>query len=220
MKNNRSLFLLLPLFLLLNSGCLHLPQLRIFQKKVPTPIIPIITEAMRETADLIARKIETPVELKAPAIVLSASLGSPDKPIQEKTIEKSSSVAVEKLQAGETDKRKKQEKQNSFLNEYEGKNISGTGFNLFGPLAVLGPIGLLAIFVFVPGSLGVCLWFIRRLRGTVSTLAQGVENYREENPEAIKALEDQWGRLQDRAHKSVVKFEKSRLIAKGLIKAT
>jgi hypothetical protein len=190
----------------LMAGC-QMPQWRVGQKSVPAPVqdSPAKVEAERAAADLIARKIETPAELKPVASQLSSSLGAPSKPITEPDIAKASEQASDDLRAEIAALQRQVEKQNKFLAKYAGKEIEGTGFNVFGPSMGLIVIGLIALGVACPPLMTLMFFVLRRMKATAGHLVAGVESFSKEEPEAAEKLKAGLSKAMDSTHKQLVR---------------
>lgn len=194
------------------AGCLHAPEWRVAQAKVPEPIVKSEKqiEAERQAADLIARKIETPVELKPVAQELSSSLGEPKAPI--KDTPKAPDEALEALRAGQRKQQEQITQLNRRLSKFQGKEIEGTGVDLFAPTTALGVVGLIAACIFVPGFLTFVLFFIRRLFATIRVLVSKIQEFEAEEPEAAAKLKNSLSRGMDSAHKAMVRSVKAKLV--------
>lgn len=153
---------------------------RFFQAKVPTPIVkqePQL-EAERRSADLIARTVETPPELKPVAIALSQSLGTPKNPIKAEVpsdIPQASIVAVKDLHDNQLALQKQIFDLNKQLIKYQGKEIEGTGLNLLGPGIITLLIILAILGIMFPPIATLLLFAYRRLKTAASLVVQGVE---------------------------------------------
>ena len=200
------LILVTPLAL---SGCFSVPQWRVAQAKVPTPVVKTEkqTEAERQAADYIARTIETPIALKPVAQELSSSLGEPKAPIKEGP--KAADQAVAALHRGQLDQQAQIDRLNRLLAKHQGKEIEGTGVNLFAPTTGLGFIGLIAACIFVPGFLTFVLFVIRRAYGTLRVLVTKIREFEIAEPEAAAKLTESLGRGMDRSHKLLVRSLKA-----------
>lgn len=204
----KTIILISCLFL---AGC-QLPQWRVFQTKVPEPIVkgPRAVEVERQAADLLAKRIEKPVELIPVAQQLSASLGRPEHPLEGTTAE----LAPETVKALEKELLHTQgqlDKLNKLLTKNEGKKVEGTGINVFGVSFGLGAVGLVVLcFMFPP--IGLVLWSIfKRLSGALTSTAKGISNYISENPEAGEKLKGYLAKTQDAAHKAIISNIKAKL---------
>lgn len=195
------------------SGCASmLPQWRLFQKKVPAPIVKPAAqiETERRTADYIARKIEKPEQLVPMAIELSESLGEPEHPITDDL------DAAEARMAKEWHKTLLKSQQqlaelNTLLAKTEGKKIEGTGFNAFGISFGLGTLILIILLVAFP-PLGAILWTVfKRVSGALSATARGVADFIKDNPEAGEKLKASLAKTQDAVHKQLISKIKAKL---------
>lgn len=200
--------LILCLFL---TGC-QLPQWRVFQAKVPEPIVkaPRAVEVERQAADLLAKRIEKPAELIPVAQRLSASLGLPEKPLEGSTEE----LAPETVKALERELLRTQnqlDELNKLLTKNEGKKVEGTGINIFGASFSLGVVAIVVLCIMFP-PIGLVLWSIfKRLSGALTSTAKGISNYISENPEAGEKLKGYLAKTQDAAHKAIIHNIKSKL---------
>ncbi len=198
---------------LLLSGCASLmPQWRLFQKKVPAPIVKPAAqvEVERQAAEYIARTVEKPVELKPIAIGLSKSLGVPEKPILEAPAE----AAPDFYDAWMKVLKKEQEQRdelNAMLAKTEGKKIEGTGYNVFGFSVGAAGLALIILLVMFP-PLATIIWAIfTRVSGALTTTAKGIAEFVKENPDAGKRLKDKLAQTQDAVHKQVISKIKSKI---------
>jgi len=196
--------LILVLFLL--SGCTSiLPQWRVFQKKVPEPIIKPASqiEVERQTADYIARNIETPVQLKPMSVRLSESLGRPEKPIQDQLDE--AEAYMNKSWQKELRKQQDQlDELNKLLTAQGGKKIEGTGINVFGFTIGGAGIALIVLCVMFP-PIATILWTIfKRVSGALTTTAEGISNFIKDNPDSGAQLKSYLAETQDKVHKQVI----------------
>lgn len=191
------------------SGCSLLPEVRVFQKTVPVEqTAPEILEGQRQGAKYIEQKSATPgadpiktiADIHSVAVPLSTSLGEPKKPV---TVEDKDKV-IEALKKANLAEQRKAEDWKKFAQKYGGREIEGTGIDLAAPGAFLSVAGIVALFVFVPGTLTVALFFIRRLRLTLQNTVKSVQEFAEENPEAgAKLLARQSSNL-DRSEKKLI----------------
>jgi hypothetical protein len=194
-------------------GACSVPQMRVFQQEVPKPTEKSQQqiEAERSAADLLARKVTEPAEMIPVAQKLSDSLGVPTHPIAYEDLNKARGDALDRLLKGMIKEQNDALELNRKLDKYDGKKIEGTGFNMFG-VAVSGPILIIiALCIFFPGTITVIFWILRRVRGTLVSTVQGIQNFKEENPEVAKALNNALKGAQDEAHKVLVKKIKSTL---------
>jgi hypothetical protein len=203
--------------LMMLSGCLATPQWRVGQATVPIPIVKTEkqVEAERQAADLLARKIQEPAELKPVAVGLSASLGEPKVPL--KDTPQAPDKAVEALKQGLLLQQEQLAVLNKKLAKYQGKEVEDTGLNLFAPTTGLGLIGLIAACIFVPGFLTFVIFLIRRLFATIRVLVTKIQAFEAEEPVAAKKLKDSLSRGMDSQHKDIVRSVKAQLIREGRV---
>lgn len=189
--------------------------LRIFQAKVPPPTAPSseTTESQRRAADLIARKIEKPEELKPVAQGLSQSLGAPRTPIKADTPEelvKAADTSYNELRSTILELQKQIAAQNRYLARYQGKEIEGTGFSLLGPGMATIVIGLIALGVVFPPAFTIMGLMYRRLKAAGGIVVNQIEEAAKD-PETRAAVEKLKGSIQQKmyAHPQNTKALKS-----------
>lgn len=193
------------LWLFIGVACTA-PQWRIAQRKVPSPI-PSASEAEKRGAFLVAELITAPSAAIPLAKELSVSLG---EPMNRETSEAGIPSAIAGLEKGTKEKKRLESKRDAFLSKYQGYELENTGLNLFGPVSIGAGIALIV----APGALSVCFVVIRRLRATIQTISEGVENFKSSNPDKVEDLEYELGRKMDSMHKKIVRREKSVLRAR------
>ena len=212
MTNNMkkaSLFVLLPFLFL---GCI-MPEARVFQKKVPVEqASPEILEGQRQGAEYIEQKsaspgvdpVKTIEEIHAVAAPLSASLGEPAKKITVDDRVDDREVVIASLKKALLAEQKRADDWEKFSQKYAGTQLEGTGIDLATPGVFLGIGTLIALFIFVPGTLSVALFVMRRLRLTLQQTVKSVEEFAAENPEAAVSLKARQSSNLDRAEKALV----------------
>ena len=192
------------------SGC-QLPQWRVFQKKVPGPLVKAesVVELERQSADFIARNVIEPPELKPIAEKLSQSLGAPKEPILE-----SPAKAEDEFARAWNKELLKTQKQIRELNDelaaLNGKKVEDTGFNVFGPSMGLLVVGVVALLVMFPPLATVLWWLMQRASGALTRTAKGVSNFIKENPNEGERLKDYLEKAQDTVDRDVIAKIKSR----------
>lgn len=193
--------------LLLLSGC-ALSPMRLFQAKVPEPVLkaPVQLEAERASADLIARKLETPIELRPVAAKLSASLGAPMKPFDLPTVAQSANAASSNLDKGMVDMQKQLTALNLQLATYQGKTIEGTGLSLLGPGMATIVIGLIVLGVVFPPAFTMMGFAYKRLKATASIVVDQLDQAAKapETAAAVQAIKSKLSSEMDTAHKQVI----------------
>lgn len=201
---------ILLLLALSSAGCSLVP-VRVFKDKVPEPVVKgeKQIEAERQAADLLARVIFEPAELKPVAVSLSASLGAPVKPIPYVApvdLPKAVEVAGKALHAGQVEIQAKRDKLNEQLAENAGKAIEGTGFSIAGPSAILLVVGFVALLILFPSSIGVFMWFYRRLKSTAKSMVTTIEEAANEpeTKKAVSIIKEQLSKSMDKKNKKVV----------------
>lgn len=213
MKTARTVLLCAACLML--SGCASLlPEWRLFQKKVPAPIVKPASqvETERRTADYIARTVEQPPQLKGMARDLSESLGKPEHPI---AADATPDDAEERMAREWQKALRKQQEQldqlNALLAASEGKKIEDTGINVFGFSVGAAGLALVVLCVMFP-PLATILWAIfKRVSGALHATAQGIANFVKDNPDAGEKLKDYLSKTQDAAHKQIIRKLKSQL---------
>lgn len=198
----------LSLCLVLLTGC---SLGRVFQTKVPEPVSksPQQTEAERSAADLIARKLETPVELKPVATNLSASLGAPKYSLADVSnfnIGSASAHANQNLLDGMLRMQRQLDALNKKLTTLQGKDIEGTGISLLGPGMATIVIGLIVLGVVFPPAFTLMGIAYRRLKQTSSIIVDQIDEAAKapETADAMKKFKVAVGTKMDLAHKKVV----------------
>lgn len=190
--------------LLLCTGC---SGFRVLQSKVPAPLLkaPEQVEAERAAADLIAREIQAPVELKPVAGKLSFSLGAPLKPFTMPTIAQNANAANAGLDKALVGMQLRLDVLNRRLADLQGKAIEGTGFSLLGPGMGLVVIGLIVLGVLFPPAFTILFFIFKRLRAAAQTVVSTLDE--QQDPEVVAALatvKSQLSVKMDRAHKKVI----------------
>jgi hypothetical protein len=203
---------LLLLCVVLFSGCSMLPQWRVFQKKAPEPIVKTekATEVDRQAADLIAREITAPIELKPVAIKLSQSLGVPEKPLTGEIakVAEDATVAISKELVKV---QKERDELNVTLSKIEGKKIEGTGYNIFGFSMSLSVIVLIVLCVMFPPLATVIWWLVKRISGALSRTTKGISNYVKAHPDQGDKLKSYLSNVHDVADKTIIAKIKAKL---------
>lgn len=200
----KPLFAIFILFLV--TGC-TVGQWRVFKASVPAPIgkSAATLEAERRAADLIARKIEAPAELKPVAQGLSASLGAPSKPLKADTPEdfaKAADTSAAELRSALVAMQKQITRLNVDLIKYQGKAIEGTGFSMFGPGMTTIIIALIVLAVACPPALTLMAFAYRRLKAASKSVVNGLEEAAKDpkNREAVQEIKKKYIGGQMKAH--------------------
>lgn len=197
------------LFLLF--GCTACTPLHLFQSKVPEPVTPSADqiESQRSAADLIARKIQTPVELIPVAASLSASLGTPRKSLVDVkafSLPTAATQANTDLQSGIRDMQDQLHSLNVKLTKLQGKDIEGTGFSILGPGMAMVVIGLIVLGVVFPPAFTLLFMAFKRLRSTTGKIVSAIDSVSDEHETspAITTLKSTLSNVMDRVEKQVV----------------
>lgn len=188
------------------NGCSLLPKWKINQKTVPAAYVKTVQdlEAEKQAALFISQSIIAPEYLIPVAKSLSLSIGLPAVAFAAPHSVAGASQVSAKTNLVISHVQDARQKQDDFLNKYQGKTIEGTGFDVLAPAGGLGILGIIALLVFVPGSLSVLFWIIARLRGTVRTVATGIENFKAANPTVVQDLNNSLSKAMDEVHKKIV----------------
>jgi len=187
------------------SGC-QLPTWTVFKEKVPEPIVKSddAKEVERQAADLIARKIEEPKELKPVAVKLSESLGVPNKPLRNDNLEAAAEKAVDAINSELVEVQEKRVELNEQLAKNSGKAIEGTGYNLFGFSMSLSMIVLAVLFVMFP-PLAMIAWKVfSGVAGALKATVSGINDYVKANPDQADRLKSSLKGKHDAAHKAII----------------
>jgi hypothetical protein len=197
------------------AGCSLLPDFRVGQKKIDAKLAEKPAqqvEAERAGAQFIALKSAAPeadpvqqvADIHAVAVPLSASLGEPAVAVA--LADKDAVIAA--LQRGIVAEQKRADAWRAFARKYAGRELEGTGVDLSGIGGGVGLLAIIAACIFVPGFGTLVLFVIKRLRGTVQQVAQGIEEYAVEHPAKAAELKEYLSSTMDRATKAIVKREK------------
>jgi hypothetical protein len=181
---------------------------------------PAVLEGQRQGAKFIEQKSADPGEdlalalfdIHAVATPLSSSLGQPAKTV---TV-KDKDAAIRSLQKSNLAIQKKADDWKAFALKYQGKDLEGTGINLSGIGGFVGLGTILALIIFVPGGFTVFLFIIRRLRSSLTQVAQSIEEYATKNPDGAKDLKTRLSSNLDRAEKSIVEEVKKNINLKKI----
>jgi len=189
-------------------GC-SLPELRIFQKKVPVDPGPSTqsVEAQRTAAalivDLSAQPTADPVgriaAIHSVAVPLSASLG---EPLKRATVFDLPKVIVD-TQATVREAQARADKWREFSRKYAGKPLEDTGVNLAGPAGLLGLIGVVAACIAFPTLGWALLRLIPVLWGALKRSASFVESIAERTPELVAEMKADLPQTEDAIRKIV-----------------
>lgn len=190
------------------SGC---TALRVFQTKVPEPVVkaPVQVEAERQAADLIAKKIETPVELKPVAVSLSSSLGLPKVPVIDTptfNLPAAATHASADLASGIQQNQRQLDALNRKLTTLQGKDIEGTGISVLGPTTLLVVAAIVTLGIIFPPAFTFLFFAYRRLRQTTKLVVDQIDEASNapETVPVIKQIKSRLDGLMDTAHKKVI----------------
>jgi len=207
------------LFVLAMPGCALLPEMRIFQKKVPADMSvkpPAQVEGEKAGAAFIRAVSTPPVADPAKAVAaiypvataLSASLGEPVKPVTAADQE----AIITSLRQGLAAKDAQLDKWRQFGRKYAGAELEGTGIDVAGPTGLLILAAIVAACIFVPGFGYLAIRVVPLLWRALRQTAVGIESFAKENVEAGATLKaDFLARKMDNAPKKLVRNLKTRI---------
>lgn len=207
------------LFVLAFPGCALLPEMRVFQKKVPADMSakpPAQVEGEKRGAAFIRAVSTPPVADPAQAVAaiypvataLSGSLGEPAKPV---TVADQDAI-ITSLRAGLAAKDAQLDKWRQFGRKYAGAELEGTGIDVAGPTGLLILAAIVAACIFVPGFGYLALRVVPLLWRALRQTAVGIESFAKNNVEAgAKLKADFLSRKMDNAPKNLVKSLKTRI---------
>ena len=207
------------LFVLALPGCSLLPEMRVFQKKVPADMSlkpPAQVEGEKRGAAFIRAVSTPPVADPAQAVAaiypvataLSGSLGEPAKPV---TVADQDAI-ITSLRQGLAAKDAQIEKWRQFGRKYAGAELEGTGIDVAGPTGLLILAAIVAACIFLPGFAYLAMRVVPLLWSALRQTAVGIESFAKENVEAGATLKaDYLARKMDNAPKKLVKNLKTRI---------
>ena len=187
---------LLVISLLLFSSC----SLRVFQDKVPQPIEKTNKhkEAEKEATYYLANNIQSPLEAKELAKVLSYSLGVPSD------TDNDNRVIKNKLTQSISELNKDRLELNKNLKKNAGLKIEGTGFDIMPYMSVTSIVLIIALCVFCPAIISVAFFIIKRLKGALTAMVSAIEDYKKDEPEKAQKLKQALATNLDQSHKRLV----------------
>lgn len=182
--------------LLLTSSC----SLRVFQDKVPQPIQKNNShiEAEKEAGFYLANNIETPIEAKLLANLLSSSLGIPTN------TNNNNKEIKNNLVSNIADYNKAKNELDLKLSKLAGKEIEGTGFDIMSFMSVTSIILIIALCVFCPAIISVAFFIIKRLRGALVQVISSIETFKDNEPQIARKLTSCLSSNLDQSHKKLV----------------
>ena len=182
--------------LLLSSSC----SLRVFQDKVPQPIEKTNKhkQAEKEASYYLANNIQSPVEAKKIAGILSYSLGVPSN------TDNTNIQIKNKLTSSISELNKDRLELNKNLKKNAGLKIEGTGFDIMPYMSVTSIVLIIALCVFCPAIISVAFLIIKRLRGALSAMVSAIEDYKKDEPQKAQKLKQALATNLDQSHKRLV----------------
>jgi hypothetical protein len=186
----------LVICLLLSSSC----SLRVFQDKVPQPIEKTNKhkEAEKEATYYLANNIQSPLEAKEIAGILSYSLGVPSN------TDNTNIQIKNKLTSSISELNRDRLELNYKLKKNAGLEIEGTGFDVMPYMSVTSMVLIIALCVFCPALISVAFFIIKRLRGALKAMVSAIEDYKKYEPEKAQKLKQALATNLDQAHKKIV----------------
>jgi hypothetical protein len=174
--------------------------LRLFQDKVPQPIEKTNKhkEAEKEATYYLANNIQSPLEAKEIAGILSYSLGVPSN------TDNTNIQIKNKLTSSISELNKDRIELNKNLKKNAGLEIEGTGFDMMPYMSVTSIVLIIALCVFCPAIISVAFFIIKRLRGALKAMVSAVEDYKKDEPENAQKLKQVLATNLDQAHKNIV----------------
>jgi Sec-independent protein translocase protein TatA len=186
----KKLFLLIPILVL--SSC---SSFQVFEKKVPDPIKKTKDHLDNEKNGAYYLAINSNNQNKALANVLSRSIGTP------KTIEDNPELIKKNLLDNCQEYESNIYGLNKELINFQGKDIKGSGFNLFPFISSFGIIVIVALLILFPSLASVLFFILRRTKKAFENVVKGVQEFSKDDPEASKKLQDLLEKKLDRTEK-------------------
>ena len=186
-------FLIIPSVLLLVS-C---GSMRILKEKVPEPIKKDFhhKDAEKKSAFILATNAKD--ENKNLANALSRSLGTPSN------LQEDSQDLVKDLFSHTNKYEAKISGLNVELENLQGKDIEGTGFNLMPFTSILGIVAIIALIILFPSAITVLFFLLKRTRSAFGNVVKGVQEFTDKNPTSAKDLNDLLDKKMDRVEKDL-----------------
>jgi len=186
----KKLFLLIPILVL--SSC---SSLQFFEKKVPDPIKKTKDHLDNEKNGAYYLAVNTSNQNQSVANALSRSLGTP------KTIEDNPELIKKNLLDNCQEYESNIYGLNKELINFQGKDIKGSGFNLFPFVSSFGLIVIVALLILFPSLASVLFFILRRTKKAFENVVKGVQEFSKDDPEASKKLQDLLEKKLDRTEK-------------------
>ena len=184
---------LLPILLLLGSCT----SMRVFQEKVPEPIQKTDSHINEEKRGAYYLAINTTHENKVVADALSRSLGTPT------TIKENPNEIAETLFAETSAYENGMDALNTKLENYQGKEIEGTGWNIMPLFSGVGIILIVVLLVLFPSLITLLFFVLKRTRGALGNIVTGIKEFSDNDPNKAKDLNELLERKLDRAEKKL-----------------
>lgn len=181
-------------FILLFSSC---GSLRVFEEKVPDPIKKNIKHIDEEKKGAYYLAMHTKDFNRMVADALSRSLGNPS------SIEEDPNQLANNLFSYSSDYGARFLSLNNQLEHLQGKDISGTGFNLAPFISGFGIVGILALFILFPSLATILFFILKRTRNAMANVVSGIKEFSESSPDKAKDLNDLLDKKLDRVEKKM-----------------
>jgi hypothetical protein len=188
----KKLFLLIPILVL--SSC---SSFQVFEKKVPDPIKKTKDHLDNEKNGAYYLAINSNNQNKALANVLSRSIGTP------KTIEENPELIKKNLLENCQQYESNIYGLNKELINFQGKDIKGSGFNLFPFVSSFGIIVIVALLILFPSLASVLFFILRRTRSAMQNIVTGIKEFSEHDPDKAKNLNELLNKKLDRVEKNL-----------------
>ena len=184
--------LILISFILVLSSC---SSFQVLEKKVPKPINKKQIHLDHERRGAYYLAINADNKNKGLENALSRSLGTPS------TIENNPELIKKNLLDNCQEYEANIYGLNKELINFQGKDIKGSGFNLFPFVSSFGVIVIIALLILFPSLASVLFFILRRTKGAFENVVKGVQEFSKDDPEASKKLQDLLDKKLDRTEK-------------------
>lgn len=170
---------------------------RIFQDKVPEPVKKNEIHLNNEKQGAFYLAKNTQDNNKNVADALSRSLGLPE------IIEEDFDKITKDLITSSSNYENRIYGLNTKLENLKGKELEGTGFNVFPITSILGIILLVVVCILFPSAVTILFFILKRTRLALANVVSGVKEFTQNNPEESKGLDEILEKKLDRAEKKL-----------------
>lgn len=170
---------------------------RVFQNKVPEPVKKNQNHLQSEKKGAFYLAKNTQDNNKNVADALSRSLGLPE------IIEEDSGKITKDLITSSSNYENRIYGLNTKLENLKGKEVEGTGFNVFPITSILGIILLVVVCILFPSAVTILFFILKRTRLALANVVSGVKEFTQNNPEESKGLDEILEKKLDRAEKKL-----------------